>query len=349
MKSYISTNVDRLTRRDFLKVTGGLGLSAVGLTLLEACGVKPATPTTVAETLETTTIRIVKTPAICLAPEYLAEDLLKNDGFTDIQYVNDSLGARKAVASGEADFGMTFSGPLIIQLDKGDPIVILSGVHVGCFELFGTDKINTIDDLKGKTIAVAQLGSSQQVFLSSMLTYVGLNPSKDVTWVTHPSAESIQLLSEGKIDGYMAFPPESQELRAKKIGHGVVNSMMDKPWSEYYCCMVAGNRDFVQKNPVATKRVMRAILKATVICSREPERAAKFMVDKGYSTNYDYALEAMQEIPYNVWRKYDPEDTIRFYALRLHEAGLIKSSPDEIIKQGTDWSFLNELEVELKG
>jgi NitT/TauT family transport system substrate-binding protein len=57
----------------------------------------------------------------------------------------------------------------------------------------------------------------------------------------------------------------------------------------------------------------------------------------------------MQEVPYNRWREYDLEDTVRFYALRLHEAGMIKSSPQKIITQGTDWRFLNEIKRELKG
>ena len=33
--------------------------------------------------------------------------------------------------------------------------------------------------------------------------------------------------------------------------------------------------------------------------------------------------------------------------LRLHEAGMIKSSPQKIL-QGTDWRFFNELKKELK-
>jgi len=49
-----------------------------------------------------------------------------------------------------------------------------------------------------------------------------------------------------------------------------------------------------------------------------------------------------------VWREYDPEDTVRFYALRLRELGMIKSSPQKIIADGTDWRFLNELKRELK-
>src|SRR3990172_8758982 len=83
---------------------------------------------------EVATIRLTKIAALCLAPQYLAEDLLRKEGFTRVEYVPGPLGAIKAVASGEADMSMTFTGPLIIQVDAGDPIVILGGVHVGCFE-----------------------------------------------------------------------------------------------------------------------------------------------------------------------------------------------------------------------
>jgi len=112
--------------------------------------------------------------------------------------------------------------------------------------------------------------------------------------------------------------------------------------------MVIGNREFVRKHPVATKRALRAILKSADICALEPERAARFIVDKEYAKRYDYALQAIKELPYGKWREYDPEDTVRFYALRLHEAGMIKSSPQKLIAQGTDWRFLKEIKKELK-
>ncbi len=147
----------------------------------------------------------------------------------------------------------------------------------------------------------------------------------------------------------MSNPPEAQELRAKKIGHVVVNTTVDRPWSQYFCCMIAGNRDFVRKHPVSTKRAMRAMLKAANLCALEPERVARVLVDKGFTTRSDYTLQMLQEVPYNRWREYDPEDTVRFYALRLHEAGMIKTSPQRIIAQGTDLRFLNELKKELKG
>jgi NitT/TauT family transport system substrate-binding protein len=72
-------------------------------------------------------------------------------------------------------------------------------------------------------------------------------------------------------------------------------------------------------------------------------------VDNGFTTSYDYALQTMRDVPYSQWREYNPEDTLRFYALRLHEAGMIKSGPQKLLAQGTDWRFLNELKKELKG
>jgi NitT/TauT family transport system substrate-binding protein len=112
--------------------------------------------------------------------------------------------------------------------------------------------------------------------------------------------------------------------------------------------MVAANKEFVRKHPAATKRAVRAILKADRICALEPERAAQAIVDRGFTKNYEYTLQAMKEIPYGKWREYDPEDTVRFYSLRLQEIGMIKSSPQKVISQGTDWRFLKELKKELK-
>jgi len=299
---------------------------------------------------ETTTIRTTDEPYICLSPQYVAEELLRAEGFTDIRYVKvgDGSGTLK-VASGEADITMEFAGMIVSRIDAGDPLVVLAGVHVGCFELFATERIQNFRDLKGKTVAVLALGAPEHVFLSSMAAYVGLDPRRDIKWVPHPPEESMQLLAEGKVDGFLAFPPEPQELRAKKVGHVVVNTAKDRPWSEHFCCMLVANRNFVRKYPAATKRALRAVLKATDACALEPERVARFVTDKGFTSRFEYTLQALKEVPYNKWRQYDPENTMRFYSLRLREVGMIKSTPQKIIAQGTDWRFLNELKKELKG
>jgi len=300
---------------------------------------------------ETTTVRLAKSPATCFAPQYLVSDLLSAEGFTNVVYVQADAGVKRAsaLANGDLDFSMSFSGPLILQVDRGLRVTLLAGIHVGCYELFAKEDIRSIADLKGRTVGIQGLETSQHVFLSAMATLVGLNPAKDIEWVTSESVKPIELFAEGKIDAFLGFPPEPQRLRAQKVGHVIVNSAQDRPWSQYFCCMLAGNRDFVRKNPVAAKRALRAMLRATDLCVSEPAVVAQRMTDKGFTARRDYAIQTLAEVPYNRWRDYDPEDTIRFYALRLREAGMVKSSPAKIIADGTNWRFLKEVRRELGG
>jgi NitT/TauT family transport system substrate-binding protein len=298
---------------------------------------------------ETNTLRIGQSPAICFAPPYVAaEQLFQAEGLVDVQYVKRPV-ALETLASGEADVAASDVGSIIASLDTGEPMVVLVGLHSGCYELFATEQIRSIRDLAGKKVAIPGLHSARHRMLSAILAYVGVDPRRDIHWVTQPAGESMQLLAEGQIDAFLGFPPEPQELRARRIGHVVVSTTVDRPWSQYFCCFIAANRAFVRQHPIATKRALRAILKAAQVCALEPERAARFLVDRGFATHYDYTVQTLKELPYLQWREYDPEDTVRFYALRLHEVGMIKHTPQKLIAQGTDWRFLNELKKELKG
>ena len=299
--------------------------------------------------LETTTIRIVKNSSICIAPVYIAEELLHAEGFTNVRYVTSDAGIQqwKAVANGEIDISPHYPPQFIPLLDAGEKVTIIAGLHLGCFVLFANERVRSIADLKGKTVGVRDFGAAPYAFVATMAAYIGLNPNKDIQWVTTPSP--MQLFADGKIDAFLGFPPEPQELRARRIGHVVVDSAVDRPWSQYFCCMLVGNQDFVRRNPVATKRYLRAMIKATELCATQPAQVARRIVEAGFTSRHDYALQTLREIPYGRWRDYDPEDTIRFYSLRLREAGMIKSTPNRILAESTDWRFLNELKRELKG
>jgi NitT/TauT family transport system substrate-binding protein len=331
-----------MRRRAFLSGVSAMGAGSwVGLRSRGA-GAEPPP--------ETTRLRLLKTASVCWAPQYLADDLLRAEGFTDVTYVDFPGGpVSEFLAAAKADISLNFVGPNLIRLDQGDPVVFLAGVHVGCFEVIATERVKRITDIKGKTAGVTTINGAEHVFFASIAAQVGLNPQKDITWVVNPPEDSVRLLTEGKIDAFLGFPPTAQELRAKKIGHVLVNSAVDRPWSQYFCCLATSSREFVRKHPVATKRALRAILKAADLCAQEPERAARGLVDRKYMSRYDLALQVLKELPYDRWRDYNPEDTIRFYALRLHEAGMIRSSPHKLIAQAADWRFFNELKKELKG
>jgi NitT/TauT family transport system substrate-binding protein len=328
------------TRRRFLTT----------LSLASAAGILHAPRTLAAEgPLETTAVRLEKSAALCIAPQYLVEEMLGAEGFTDIRYIDASPpGATERVARGTVDFQTNYTPNFITAIDRGEPITVLTGVMVGCYELFGTENTRSFTDLKGKTVGMQALGSIGHILVTLMAAHVGLDPAKDINWVTGPSVRPKDLFIDGKIDAFLGFPPEPQDLRTRGIGHVIVNSAVDRPWSQYLCCMLAGNREYVRRHPIATKRVVRTILKATDLCAGDPARAARRLVDGGFTTRYDYALQTLSENLYDKWREYDAEDTLRFYALRLREAGFIKSSPQKIIADGTDWSFLNELKRKLR-
>ena len=329
------------TRRQFLTILSLGGAAALGR-------MPPAHAAE--ERLETTVLRLLHKPSICGAPIYVAEELLRAEGFTDIRYtkIASSAEVNDAVMHGRADLDAHFAPQWVSAIDGGGGISVLAGVPVGCFELFGNDRVRNIADLKGKSVGIGGFGSSDHLFLSVMAAQIGLDPARDIHWVTSQSPRPDELFAEGKIDACLGLPPVPQDLRARKIGHVVVNSSLDRPWSQYFCCMLGANQDFVRNHPVATKRAVRAILKAADLCANEPARAARLIVDGGFTPRYDYAQEALSEIPYDKWREYDAENTLRFYALRLHDLGFVKSSPQKIIADGTDWRFLNELKHELK-
>jgi NitT/TauT family transport system substrate-binding protein len=331
----------RQTRRRFLAT----------LALAGAAGLVRPRPALAAEgALETTTVRLAKSESICIAPEDVAEELLRAEGFTDIRYVPLPVEGNvpDAIERGAIDFGLNYASVLVAAIDRGVAMKTLAGVHVGCFELFVNEDVHSVIELRGRSVGVHALGSPEHLFLSVIAAQVGIDPGKEIRWITSGPIKPKQLFIEGKIDAFLGFPPEPQDLRARKIGRVVLDSSVDRPWSQYFCCMLAGSSDYVQHHPVATKRVVRAILKAADLCVGDPAGVARQLVAGGFTDRYDYAEQALREIPYDKWREYDAEDTMRFYALRLHEAGMIKSSPQKIIADGTDWRFLNELKRELK-
>jgi NitT/TauT family transport system substrate-binding protein len=316
------------------------GLAATGTLNLSAPRLLAAPPA-----LETTTIRFGKIAVLCFVPQYVCEELLRAEGFTDIRYLDaDVQDLPLHLGRGEFDFATSVTPQHIAAIDIGTPITLVGGVHAGCYELLAHDGIRTVRDLKGKRIGT----TAATDLIEMMAAYVGLEPKKDLTIVSDIAANPLEQFVEGKLDAYMGLPPEPQILHARGFRQAIVRTAVGPPWSQYFCCSLAANRDFVRKHPTATKRVLRAMLKAADLCASEPERVARFLVSAGFTEHHDYALQTLNENPYGHWRDYDAEDSVRFYALRQHELSLIKKTPQRIIAEGTDWRFLNELKRELK-
>jgi NitT/TauT family transport system substrate-binding protein len=337
----------RQSRRDFLSTLSAA--SAAGILGARTSLADEPPP-------EVTTIRIQREEfdnPICLAPEFVAEELLRTEGFTEVQYVVTRNGPAftQAFERGDIDFGFMFAPGAVRRLDDGVPITVVAGVHPGCFELFVHEPIQTITDLKGRRVGVPdRRGAPPQLYVSIMAAHVGIDPEKDIEWITTDDiASPMELFVGGEIDAYLTFVTDVPKLRSRKIGRSILNMALDKPWSQYFCCLWVGNADFVREHPVATKRALRAILKATDQCRTEPEGAVRGLVERGFiKLDHAGALQVLNEIPWASWRELDPEDSMRFYGLWMHEFGQLDATPNQLIAAGTDWRFLNELKRELK-
>ena len=233
-----------LTRRRFL-CSAALAGSAC---MLPSLGARAAD-----QSPETTTIKLGKASAICTMPQMIPQQLLEAEGFTDIHFVDEPpppANATEQLARGEVDLMVNYSSNFILSLDKGEASTLLAGVYVGCFVLFGHKDVHSIAGLKGKTVGVPGFRSGPDLLLTVMAAEVGLNPKKDMHWIADPAQKPKDLFVDGKIDAFLGLPLESQELRGHGIGHVIVKTSVDRPWSQYFCCLLAGNRDFVRKNPV---------------------------------------------------------------------------------------------------
>lgn len=348
-----------VTRRDLLRVSLGTGVALAGGGLLAACEQRPSVIASQAlPPPETTTVRLVT--YACDAPLWLAKEFLLEEGFTDVQFVDWPGFTRDWVIKGAADFGPGHPEEVVAAVDAGVPIVALAGIHSGCQEFWAAPGITSIRDLRGKRIGVFAKSTVDQFFgfFATTLAYVGIDPLKDVNFFEVDGAypELMKAFQDGRSDAFVAAAEGAAVLRRspRVPSTKILDQSVDKPWSQYVCCMLVANRDWTRKNPIATKRVTRAVMRAADATVKDRPRAAREGVARrvqglpGFSTITD--VEILSEtiaMPSYDWRELDPEETMRFFALKLGDVKLVKSTPQQIITQGADVAYLRQLQKEM--
>jgi NitT/TauT family transport system substrate-binding protein len=195
------------TRRRFL----------TNISLAGAAAILPRPAVAAERALETTTVRLANDGGICFSPG-IAEELLRAEGMKDIRYA-DVTGGPRTFASAGVDFKSIAPWDVAVRIDSAEPVVVLGGVHIGCFELFARESIRSVADLRGKSV-----GSSWTRLVALMAAHVGLDPVNDIRIITDPRQKPMELFVEGKVDAFLGFPPEPQKLHARRVGHVILNT-----------------------------------------------------------------------------------------------------------------------------
>ena len=341
----MTTTSRHWSRREFVN---GLGLTGTASLVGLRAGPAAAEPPP-----ETTTIRLLKAAdTICVAPQYVAEELLRGEGFTDVRYVGPApgVGFDKFLASGDVNIAMDLAASQLTAIDVGVPMVIVAGRARRLLRALrdrpgphdprseGKDRgragpadRSAPDSVHHDRVRGARSPEGHQVggaFRRGVDARSWRRARLMPSWASRRSRRSSGPGRSGT--GCSTRPSTGRGLNTSAAWRGAP-------------------RVRPQKHPVATKRAMRAILKAADICAREPARAGPVARRQGVRDALRLRPPNHEGDPLRRWRDYDPEDTVRFYALRLHELGMIKTSPQKLIAQGTDWRFLTELKRELKG
>jgi NitT/TauT family transport system substrate-binding protein len=295
---------------------------------------------------ETTTIRLGTLP--CDHPVMAAEPFLQQEGFTRTEIL-----AGAQLASGRVDIDI--ADPILTLprlLEDGERIVVFAGLHPGCAEIWAQPGINSLQDLRGRTLVVQSktLASTAYSYPARVLKHAGVELNQ-VNWVVQPDANPVALFLEGKNDAVFAAQVVTAALHANPAnrGHVIHSQLTDRPWGSLACCLIVAKQEWYRANPVAAKRAVRAILRAADAQTSNRTEAVKRVTDRGLfggPANFNNVLFAASMVPAN-WRDLDMERSIRFYGQLLADIGLLKGSVEDMVRT-IDSRILEELRVELR-
>jgi NitT/TauT family transport system substrate-binding protein len=343
-----------LSRRRALQL-GAAGLAGASGALLFGCGGDDGGPAATQAPAgdpagpELATIRLPQTYTACMAPLLFAQDYLQEDSIS-VEYVtrDADYALIEDVAQGRIDMGYYFIAHLAHAVDAGLPIVMLGGAHTACFQVIATEDVAGITDLGNRRLGFVtrEASDGDYSFTQAILQHIGIVAGEDVELVPVRPAEVLTALGRA-VDAIHTYPPYTLQLADTGQGHVILDSLIDTPWSQNLCCAFFTSRAFLEANPVTTRLALRAMLRGVDHTANDPAAAAQRFVAQSWVRVDSYATRTLEQVPLDVWRTHDPEDSVRFYALLMHGVGVIENTPDEIIARGTDWTFFNELKQEL--
>jgi len=224
---------------------------------------------------------------------------LKEEGI-DAEIIRITGGAASAAMSGgELDYstGMSVSGALTGAL----PVkVVACFVPTPVFALVARPEIKTMQELRGKSVAISTFGGLSIFGARVIAKHFGLDPDKDLKFVALGAVEGRFIrLTQGLVDAAILAPPLDSE--AKKKGFNILARAEDIlifPETGLVASMKK-----IQEKPDEIKRVIRAGIKSNRYIRANRDGTIQFIMDwlkvnkEVAATTYDGVVKAYNEDP----------------------------------------------------
>jgi NitT/TauT family transport system substrate-binding protein len=284
-------------------------------------------------------IKICYLGLTCEPPIYVAYEkgFFKEEGL-DVELVKSSWDSmRDGLGLGHFHATHHLVMYMMQPMEVGLDVKLTGGIHTGCLRLQSGKKtgIKTAKELKGKRIGITHMGSPPFLFASRVLVAAGLDPKKDVEWVTFPGDAMALALDQGRVHAVASAEPIGTMLIAKEKVDKVSDQAIDHPYDDEYCCAVVVNGKFAREHPDKAAKVTRALLKGAKWVSVNPLAAAKLAVEKKYvAATVDINAQAIRVL------KYEPgiakaRANVLAIAKEMKQSGFLRAitDPDELAKK----------------
>lgn len=223
----------------------------------------------------------------CVSAKYMAEvqGYYEEYGINAVYMEGESV--VNTVGTGQCMWGTDHIATMLVPVTNGVDMTFVCGAHIGCKSIYvpKDSDIKTVADLKGRKIAIHDgIGNSDQNICYRLLDEYGVDPTKDVEFLdVADNAATVAAMESGEVDAsifsdYFVLANYREDMRM------ICSITYNEEFQDEACCVTAMNNDFIKKNPVHAKYVVKAIKRAGEYNRLHSEEAVQAMFDNNKMT-----------------------------------------------------------------
>jgi len=241
---------------------------------------KKKDPIRIVNTFEGTCM--VQTQLAYLLGFYEAEGLVEGEDYVFVDSGSET--GAVLISTDKADLVTGLIAGMLQPLDNGLEAKAVLGLHTGCITLvtLGDSDIKSIADLKGKTIGVNQLSSSNHIAALRALHFEGMT-ADDVEFVVYDSDSIQQALLNRAVD-VIALGDYKAKIMEREEGVRIIfDTSTDERVKDENCCVLFARTKIIEEDSERLAKILTAIQKASIWISENTDLAAEIQIAQGYA------------------------------------------------------------------